>query len=241
MKKLLSILLLGVSASAFSAVLPEFSAFSKGDKLVVTVLGDSCNSYGASLEVNSSCDSRRLTRNFAYSCRAELKVSSSELYCGNSDLDTPKVMELSLSENFVTKEAKKLYLKYNGAVVTVALDQLGVNDEPVKEINAKEIYEALKVKAVNLSPRYGSVEFQKSVGGLVCTNNYSFGGGTYKCTLRQNNNSEKIYEALTVKPKHLNPGIAGSYRLGKLVGGLECVKSGVVYHSDEPEYTCTLD
>lgn len=49
-----------------------------------------------------------------------------------------------------------------------------------------------------------------------------------------------IYEALNVEAEVLNPGIAGSSRTRKSVGGLVCYKSIVIVPGAKPSYSCTL-
>jgi len=115
------------------------------------------------------------------------------------------------------------------------------SEEPAAEKqDNKAIYEALNVPALNEDPDFGSMDFVKKVGGLKCSQMYYGEGFAYSCKLSENNNAELIYKALDVEAVNLNPGIAGSYRLGKSVGGLECVKSSVVYPNAQPDFTCSL-
>lgn len=50
-----------------------------------------------------------------------------------------------------------------------------------------------------------------------------------------------IYEALIVEEEVLNPGIAGSSRTRKSVGGLVCEKSSVLVPGAQPHYSCVLN
>jgi hypothetical protein len=49
-----------------------------------------------------------------------------------------------------------------------------------------------------------------------------------------------IYGALKVKEKYLNPGIAGSSRTQKAVGGLACTKSVLIVRRAKVEYDCVI-
>lgn len=49
-----------------------------------------------------------------------------------------------------------------------------------------------------------------------------------------------IYEALNVEEVDLNPGIAGSRRTQKSVGGLTCTKSLTIVPRAKPSYSCSL-
>lgn len=50
-----------------------------------------------------------------------------------------------------------------------------------------------------------------------------------------------IYEALNVEEEVLNPGMAGSSRTRKSVGGLVCEKSLVIVPGAKPNYSCVLN
>lgn len=50
-----------------------------------------------------------------------------------------------------------------------------------------------------------------------------------------------IYESLNVDEEVLNPGIAGSSRKRKSVGGLVCEKSLVMVPGQQPHYSCVLN
>lgn len=49
-----------------------------------------------------------------------------------------------------------------------------------------------------------------------------------------------IYESLNVEEEVLNPGITGSSRTRKSVGGLVCEKSTIVVPGSMPSYSCSL-
>ncbi len=51
---------------------------------------------------------------------------------------------------------------------------------------------------------------------------------------------KEIYNALEVQAVDLTPGMAGAYKFEKKVGGLSCIKTGVVYPGAEASYTCSL-
>lgn len=55
-----------------------------------------------------------------------------------------------------------------------------------------------------------------------------------------NKDAQAIYEALNVEAVHLNPGVAGSGRFGKSVGGLSCEMSRVIVPNAVAHYSCTL-
>ena len=111
--------------------------------------------------------------------------------------------------------------------------------------SSKAIYNALTVRAVNVNPGIlGSSRLEKSVGNLTCTMStviYPNAKPSYGCSLGQNNNPKAVYNALNVKEVNMNPGIAGSYRLQKAVGGLVCEKSAIVVLNARPEYMCSLN
>lgn len=52
--------------------------------------------------------------------------------------------------------------------------------------------------------------------------------------------AQKIYDALNVEAVEVNPGIAGSMRLRKAVGGLTCEMSRVVVPNVVTYYNCEL-
>lgn len=54
-------------------------------------------------------------------------------------------------------------------------------------------------------------------------------------------NPEKIYKALKVAAIAENPGIAGSSRLVKSVGGLSCAKETMIIPNATPTYSCQID
>jgi hypothetical protein len=109
-----------VFAFAISAHASEnYSAFSEGDNLYVTILGD-CNHYGGQLRVAENCKEGRAMKNRALMCSAELSVIKTEMGCPNGNV-TPKVLTLSLDKAKVAREAETLNLEYNGSVVEVQL------------------------------------------------------------------------------------------------------------------------
>jgi len=120
MKKMLSTLLLGLMVLSTSAQLPGFSAFSDGDNVYVTVLGDSCNYKTANLKVSQSCQEDRLTKNIARSCNAELFISTSKMICFDNKL-VPKVITLNLDDENVAQEAAVLKLTNDGVTIRVRL------------------------------------------------------------------------------------------------------------------------
>ncbi|MBT3981132.1 MAG: hypothetical protein HOE90_07245 [Bacteriovoracaceae bacterium] len=116
------VLLLSLSAVSLAAASTDFSAFSVGDKLYVTVLGDSCNSIRPSLLVAENCKDDRVMKNLAYRCTVKFSYASTKMYCNDKE-PVPRVMSLSLSQSNVAKEAKLLYLEFNAQHIKVQLDQ----------------------------------------------------------------------------------------------------------------------
>jgi hypothetical protein len=119
-------LLITAQAFSFSALAsndtPTFSAFSAGDRLFVTILADTCNAVGASLEVSGLCRSDRMTKNFATVCDASLLVMSTERACPDQNLEA-KVVTLNLKNSKVAREARVLNLTYLGQEIEVKLNQ----------------------------------------------------------------------------------------------------------------------
>lgn len=109
-----------LTTASFAGDPHNFSAFSVGDTLYVTLLGDGCNSYGGSLEVDPLCRSDRMTKNFSPTCQAGLQVMATELAClgGRSK---PVVLEISLNKSKIAPEAQELELTYGDSQVTVQL------------------------------------------------------------------------------------------------------------------------
>jgi hypothetical protein len=112
---------LSLSASAASET-SRFSAFSVGDKLVVTILADTCNTHRGSLRVEPLCRSDRMTRNWAIECSAQLQVFSTRMGCQDREL-IPRTLTLSLKQNKVAHEARLLHLEYDGQMIDVQLRQ----------------------------------------------------------------------------------------------------------------------
>lgn len=54
-------------------------------------------------------------------------------------------------------------------------------------------------------------------------------------------NAEEIYNALNVKEVVLNPGMVGSSRVQKSVGGLTCVRSKIVYPGAKAQFECQVN
>src|SRR5262245_29372119 len=97
---------------------PRFSAFASGNDLFVTILGDSCNSFGGSLEVAAFCKEGRSTTNYVTQCTADLVVRSTKMACFDKK-KAPKVLEMSLRE--VAAEAQTLVLKYDDQEIEIKL------------------------------------------------------------------------------------------------------------------------
>ncbi len=111
--------------------------------------------------------------------------------------------------------------------------------------NAKAIYKVLKVKEVNVNPGIaGSYKLEKEIGNLVCHESGAIvpnAKPSFSCSLGQNNNGKAIYQALAVKEINVNPGIAGSSKFEKSIGGLVCSKSLIIYPGAKPDYLCSLN
>lgn len=111
--------------------------------------------------------------------------------------------------------------------------------------DAAKIYKALNVKEVNLNPGIaGSSRTEKAIGGLSCIRSLLIAPGSkpsFACTVDNKNEDPKaIYSVLKVKEINVNPGIAGSSRLRKSVGGLTCEKSRSVYPGAPIDYQCQI-
>lgn len=111
--------------------------------------------------------------------------------------------------------------------------------------NPGQIYEALNVEAVAMNPGIAGVgHFRKSVGGLACDKStviYPNAQPSYSCVVDETAEDFKaIYQALKVKGKLVNPGIAGRFRVVKSIGGLTCVKSQIVDHRAKVTYGCDI-
>jgi hypothetical protein len=107
------------------------------------------------------------------------------------------------------------------------------------------IYGALKVKEKYLNPGIaGSSRTQKAVGGLVCIRSLLAlpqAVPSFECQVDPaKQNFRSIYNALNAKEQFLNPGIAGSGRFLKLVGGLACMKSVLIVRRAKVEYDCVI-
>lgn len=110
--------------------------------------------------------------------------------------------------------------------------------------NAEEIYNALNVEAVPQNPGFaGQYRLLKSVGGLNCETYLIVGQEKpeFFCSIdNEKQNFGAIYKALNVKAEVLNPGIAGSYRAVKSVGGLTCVASKLALPKAKAKYDCQI-
>jgi len=119
MKVLILNLLMITSIYAAHETRPQFSAFSDGENIHITFLGDKCNYYHAELNVEPLCQKNRLTRNFAVKCSAELNIAGTELYCGD-DLE-PRVTTLKIKDTDIAPEAQTLTLKQGSEVINIVL------------------------------------------------------------------------------------------------------------------------
>lgn len=111
--------------------------------------------------------------------------------------------------------------------------------------NPKKIFKSLNVVAkIEDTGVGGPVTKVKSVGGLTCSSSKAvipLAKEVFSCMVTENAenvNAQAIYEALKVKEVALNPGIGGSYRVSKSVGGLVCIKSKAVVPDAQEEFTC---
>lgn len=94
------------------------SAFVNGSTLYVTVLGD-CNSMSGTLEVAPICNDKRLTKNFAVECEAQLSIQATELFCGG--FKQAHVIEIDLKKTDVAREAQVLNLDVMGRTLKIRL------------------------------------------------------------------------------------------------------------------------
>ena len=109
-----------LTLSSFAAT-PDFSAFSKDGELYVTVLGDTCNNYTGSLNVDSTCREDRAFENLATHCEASLMIKKTKMACKPGYM--PKVMKINLNDNNVAKESRNMSLSYGNDTIEVALDR----------------------------------------------------------------------------------------------------------------------
>ncbi len=126
-----------------------------------------------------------------------------------------------------------------GVALVVAPPAFAVKYDPAK------IYKALNVKEEILNPGIaGTSRRAKTVGGLSCYSSilvYPGAKATYTCAIdNKHEDHEAIYNALKVKEVATNPGIAGSSKMEKSVGGLTCDKSRVVYPGAPVSYACVM-
>jgi hypothetical protein len=121
MKTILFALVFGASLASQAAG-PEFGAFVTDNVLYVTFLGDNCNSYNASLQVEGLCHKGRMTMNYASQCGADLMVGSTKMACHSMEVE-PHTFAIKLSETDVAPEAKVLFLKFNGKKTKVKINK----------------------------------------------------------------------------------------------------------------------
>lgn len=110
----------------------------------------------------------------------------------------------------------------------------------------KELYDALKVKAVD--PRdpgvVGDSYQEKSVGGLVCSVTrvvYPGAEPKYSCSFKENVKPDykAIYEALEAKEEDTSGDTDGSSEKSKIAGGLFCThKVVIVSKGAKHSYNC---
>jgi hypothetical protein len=97
---------------------PRFSAFAVNDSLIVTILGDTCNAHRGRLQVAENCKQDRPIKNLAFTCRVNLRVSTTRKMCQKPGF-IPRVITLKLSEQNVAKEARSLILNYQNTNLRV--------------------------------------------------------------------------------------------------------------------------
>lgn len=98
-----------------------FGAFTKGNYLYVTHLGD-CNKMGAKLEVDSLCHKDRVTRNLALRCGVEMNVVSTQMICPEM-IFPPQVMVFDLANEPIAPEARQLIIKSGEHSVRVKINR----------------------------------------------------------------------------------------------------------------------
>jgi len=122
MKRIICLCLLLFSAVAAANEAPQFSAFSIGDKLYVTILADSCNNLYGALEVDNYCKEDRVTKNLALVCSVELVYSMTKMACHDKTL-VARVMTIDLNESNVAYEAQILKVSHAEQEIEVLLDR----------------------------------------------------------------------------------------------------------------------
>jgi hypothetical protein len=101
----------------------DFSAFTKGNLLYVTIIGDTCNQKSGSLKVTPFCDKNRSTRNAAPICEAELTVVSTMMGC-EEVADRPQVLPaIDLAKTNLDPNSKVLKLLYGKQVIRVGINK----------------------------------------------------------------------------------------------------------------------
>jgi hypothetical protein len=100
----------------------EMSAFTQGNNLYLTVLGDNCNAMDAKIKVEGLCYQGRLTQNYVDTCSADVVVMSTKRMC-IAYVPQAHTFTIDLEKAKVAKEAKVLNLKYNGKVISVQINK----------------------------------------------------------------------------------------------------------------------
>ena len=110
--------------------------------------------------------------------------------------------------------------------------------------NNQDIYYAMLAEEVNPAPQVvGAVNYQKSVGGLVCTKSTAMVPGAkarFLCDLSQDHNAKQIFYALNVVQVNRTLHVGGATNFEKTAGDLNCTRSRPVYPGAKDSYTCSF-
>lgn len=99
-----------------------FGAFSYANYLYVTVRND-CNKLDASLAVDDLCNKNRSTRNFARSCKVNLNLVSTLMFCPAAMIFPPKVFVFDLANENIAPEADELIIRNGDYSIRVDLNR----------------------------------------------------------------------------------------------------------------------
>jgi hypothetical protein len=110
------------SVQSFADQSSAIDVTAKGDTLTVIILEDGCSQLTGRLEVSFDCQENRGVHNFANFCSAEFVYDKIAGQCSSSKL-VPRMMELSLKEQNVAKEAIELTIGFRGRTTVVQLDR----------------------------------------------------------------------------------------------------------------------
>ena len=89
----------------------NFSAFTHERILYLTVLGDNCNNFGYSLDVDELCLEDRISQNYAKDCRVGFWVVKTDKKC-KEHKQVPVVIPIDLNISKIASEVEVLLLTH---------------------------------------------------------------------------------------------------------------------------------